>query len=179
MFSFKKREYPSNKATASLAGINTVSCQQQLLPGAVISQVPVGSLTESKVCSDTVSSAARFYHFRPPLDPSCCFQGFSLFLQVAQESCDACDASLVAVDFNKTRTPLPAGDTQHTGCVFCDLIFQDLVELKHATMRHGRGGGARRGGLGRGRGRRGNPKKPKDKMAALAAYFVQHLLLVA
>ncbi|MEQ2253797.1 DNA topoisomerase 3-beta-1, partial [Ilyodon furcidens] len=95
-------------------------------------------------------------------------------VQVAQESCDACDASLVAVDFNKTRTPLPDGETQHTGCVFCDPIFQDVVELKHATMRHSmhRGGGARRGGRGRGRGRRGNPKKPKDKMAALAAYFV-------
>uniref|UniRef100_A0A3Q0REG7 DNA topoisomerase n=1 Tax=Amphilophus citrinellus TaxID=61819 RepID=A0A3Q0REG7_AMPCI len=95
-------------------------------------------------------------------------------VQVAQESCDVCDASLVAVDFNKTRTPLPAGETQHTGCVFCDPVFQDLVELKHATMRHSmhRGGGARRGGRGRGRGRRGNPKKPKDKMAALAAYFV-------
>lgn len=91
-------------------------------------------------------------------------------VQVALESCDACDASLVAVDFNKTRTPLPDGETQHTGCVFCDPVFQDLVELKHATMRY-RGGGARRG-RGRGRGRRGNPKKPKDKMAALAAYFV-------
>ncbi|XP_023129112.1 DNA topoisomerase 3-beta-1 isoform X1 [Amphiprion ocellaris] len=93
---------------------------------------------------------------------------------VAQESCDNCDASLVAVDFNKTRTPLPAGDTQHRGCVFCDPVFQDLVELKHATMRHSihRGGGVRRGGRGRGKGRRGNPKKPKDKMAALAAYFV-------
>ncbi|XP_043967800.1 DNA topoisomerase 3-beta-1 isoform X2 [Gambusia affinis] len=95
-------------------------------------------------------------------------------IQVAQESCDACDASLVAVDFNKTRTPLPDSETQHTGCVFCDPVFQDVVELKHATMRHSmhRGGGARRGGRGRGRGRRGNPKKPKDKMAALAAYFV-------
>ncbi|XP_070402415.1 DNA topoisomerase 3-beta-1 isoform X3 [Nothobranchius furzeri] len=95
-------------------------------------------------------------------------------VQVATESCDACEASLVAVDFNKTRTPLPAGETQHAGCVFCDPVFQDLVELKHATMRHAmhRGGGARRGGRGRGRGRRGNPKKPKDKMAALAAYFV-------
>ena len=90
--------------------------------------------------------------------------------QVAPESCDACEASLVAVDFNKTRSPLPAGETQHTGCVFCDPLFQDLVELKHATMRHPmHRGGARRG---RGRGRRGNPKKPKDKMAALAAYFV-------
>uniref|UniRef100_A0A8B9JZH5 DNA topoisomerase n=1 Tax=Astyanax mexicanus TaxID=7994 RepID=A0A8B9JZH5_ASTMX len=98
-------------------------------------------------------------------------------VQVAQDSCEACEASLVMVDFHKARTPLADGETQHTGCVFCDTLFQDLVELKHATMRHPmhRGGGARRG-RGRGRGRRpggrGNPKKPKDKMAALAAYFV-------
>uniref|UniRef100_A0A8C5EUX9 DNA topoisomerase n=1 Tax=Gouania willdenowi TaxID=441366 RepID=A0A8C5EUX9_GOUWI len=92
-------------------------------------------------------------------------------VQVSQESCESCDAALMLVDFNKTRCPLPAGETQHTGCVFCDPLFQDLVELKHATMRR-RGGGARRGGRGRGRGRRGNPRKPKDKMAALAAYFV-------
>ncbi|TRY93577.1 hypothetical protein DNTS_005181 [Danionella cerebrum] len=98
-------------------------------------------------------------------------------VQVSQDSCDSCDASLVVVDFNKTRSPLPEGETQHTGCVFCDPVFQDLVELKHATMRHPmhRPGGARRG-RGRGRGRRpmgrGNLKKPKDKMAALAAYFV-------
>ncbi|XP_030647243.1 DNA topoisomerase 3-beta-1 [Chanos chanos] len=99
-------------------------------------------------------------------------------VQVSTESCDTCEASLVAVDFNKARSPLPDGETQHTGCVFCSPVFQDLVELKHAAMRHPmhRGGGARRGGRGRGRGRRpggrGNPKKPKDKMAALAAYFV-------
>lgn len=98
-------------------------------------------------------------------------------VQVSQDSCDSCEASLVVVDFNKTRSPLPDGETQHTGCVFCDPVFQDLVELKHATMRHPmhRAGGARRG-RGKGRGRRpmgrGNPKKPKDKMAALAAYFV-------
>ncbi|XP_077457856.1 DNA topoisomerase 3-beta-1 isoform X2 [Stigmatopora argus] len=94
-------------------------------------------------------------------------------VQVAQENCEACDAPLVTVDFNKARTPLPDGETQHTGCVFCDSLFQDLVELKHAAMRHPmhRGGGARRG-RGRGRGRRGPPKRPKDKMAELAAYFV-------
>lgn len=94
----------------------------------------------------------------------------SLF-QIAHESCDTCDASLVAVDFNKTRSQLDAGETQHTGCVFCDPIFQDAVELKHAAMRYPRGVGGRRG-RGRGRGRRIYPKKPKDKMAALAAYFV-------
>ncbi|XP_076846010.1 DNA topoisomerase 3-beta-1 isoform X3 [Brachyhypopomus gauderio] len=100
-------------------------------------------------------------------------------VQVTQDSCESCDASLVMVDFHKAHSPLLDGETQHTGCVFCDAVFQDLVELKHATMRHPmhthRGGGARRG-RGRGRGRRpggrGNPKKPKDKMAVLAAYFV-------
>ncbi|KAK7933693.1 hypothetical protein WMY93_004589 [Mugilogobius chulae] len=57
-------------------------------------------------------------------------------VQVSSDSCDSCDASLVDVDFNKARSPLPHGQTQHTGCVFCDSVFQDLVELKHATMRH-------------------------------------------
>ncbi|XP_064209332.1 DNA topoisomerase 3-beta-1 isoform X1 [Anguilla rostrata] len=98
-------------------------------------------------------------------------------VQVSADSCESCEASLVIVDFNKARSPLPGEETQHTGCVFCDALFQDLVELKHATMRHPmhRGGQARRqGGRGRGRrpGGRANPKKPKDKMAALAAYFV-------
>lgn len=107
-------------------------------------------------------------HTCPVCLNTCCLHGDP---QVAAESCEVCEASLVAVDFHKTRTPLRAGATQHTGCVFCDPVFQDLVELRHATMRHpAHRGGARRGG--RGRGRRGNPKKPKDKMAALAAYFV-------
>lgn len=95
-------------------------------------------------------------------------------VRVSADTCEVCDAALVLVDFNKAKSPLPGDQTQHTGCVFCDTIFQDLVELKHATMRHPmhRGGQGRKQGRGRGRGRRGNPKKPKDKMAALAAYFV-------
>ncbi|XP_069476082.1 DNA topoisomerase 3-beta-1 isoform X2 [Ambystoma mexicanum] len=97
-------------------------------------------------------------------------------VRVSPENCELCDASLVIVDFNKAKSPLPGDETQHTGCVFCDPVFQDLVELKHATMRHPmhRGGQGKRQGRGRGRrpGGRGNPKKPKDRMAALAAYFV-------
>ncbi|KAE8634723.1 hypothetical protein XENTR_v10002414 [Xenopus tropicalis] len=95
-------------------------------------------------------------------------------VRVSAETCDACDAAVVHVDFNKAKCPLPADQTQHAGCVFCDPVFQDLVELKHATMKHPmhKGGQGRRQGRGRGRGRRANPKKPKDKMAALAAYFV-------
>ncbi|XP_062446294.1 DNA topoisomerase 3-beta-1 isoform X2 [Rhea pennata] len=99
-------------------------------------------------------------------------------VRVSPETCDSCDAALVDVDFNKAKSPLPGDETQHSGCVFCDPVFQDLVELKHAAMRHPmhRGGQGKRQGRGRGKGRRPggrlNPKKPKDKMAALAAYFV-------
>ncbi|XP_028904879.1 DNA topoisomerase 3-beta-1 [Ornithorhynchus anatinus] len=98
-------------------------------------------------------------------------------VRVAPEACDACEAALVLVDFNKARSPLPAGRTQHCGCVFCDPVFQDLVELRHAAARHpAHRGPGRRQGQGRGRGRRPgprpNPRRPKDKMAALAAYFV-------
>ncbi|KAL7986823.1 hypothetical protein Chor_013106 [Crotalus horridus] len=99
-------------------------------------------------------------------------------VRVSAETCEACDAALVDVDFNKAKSPLPGGETQHAGCVFCDPVFQDLVELKHAAMKHPmhRGGQGKRQGRGRGKGRRLGgrqpPKKPKDKMAALAAYFV-------
>ncbi|XP_003225161.1 DNA topoisomerase 3-beta-1 [Anolis carolinensis] len=99
-------------------------------------------------------------------------------VRVSAETCEGCDAALVDVDFNKAKSPLPGGETQHSGCVFCDPVFQDLVELKHAAMKHPmhRGGQGKRQGRGRGKGRRPggrpNPRKPKDKMAALAAYFV-------
>ncbi|KAM7145146.1 DNA topoisomerase 3-beta-1 isoform 2-T2 [Macrochelys suwanniensis] len=99
-------------------------------------------------------------------------------VRVSPETCESCDAALVDVDFNKAKSPLPGDETQHSGCVFCDPVFQDLVELKHAATRHPmhRGGQGRRQGRGRGKGRRPggrpNPKRPKDRMAALAAYFV-------
>ncbi|XP_048467523.1 DNA topoisomerase 3-beta-1 isoform X3 [Rhincodon typus] len=99
-------------------------------------------------------------------------------VKVSSETCDVCEAAIVDVDFNKAKSPLPGEATQHSGCVFCDPVFQNLVELQYAKMKHPmhRGGGGRRRGRGRGRGRRppgrNNPKKPKDKMAALAAYFV-------
>ncbi|XP_070131367.1 DNA topoisomerase 3-beta-1 isoform X3 [Equus przewalskii] len=99
-------------------------------------------------------------------------------VRVSADTCSACEAALLDVDFNKAKSPLPGDETQHTGCVFCDPIFQELVELKHAASCHPmhRGGPGRRQGRGRARGRRptGKPsaRRPKDKMSALAAYFV-------
>lgn len=74
------------------------------------------------------------------------------------------------------KTPLEGGETEHSGCAFCDPVFKPLVEKHHAIMKR-RGGASRaagRGGRGRGRGgSRGRGRgKPKDKMSQLAAYFV-------
>nr|XP_014337517.1 PREDICTED: DNA topoisomerase 3-beta-1 [Bos mutus] len=54
-------------------------------------------------------------------------------VRVSAETCAACEAALLDVDFNKAKSPLPGDGTQHTGCVFCDPVFQELVELKHAA----------------------------------------------
>ncbi|XP_038943991.1 DNA topoisomerase 3-beta-1 isoform X2 [Rattus norvegicus] len=99
-------------------------------------------------------------------------------VRVSADTCNTCEAALLDVDFNKAKSPLPGNETQHTGCIFCDTVFQELVELKHAASCHPmhRGGPGRRQGRGRARGRRPpgkpNPRRPKDKMSALAAYFV-------
>uniref|UniRef100_A0A8C8XC07 DNA topoisomerase n=1 Tax=Panthera leo TaxID=9689 RepID=A0A8C8XC07_PANLE len=106
-----------------------------------------------------------------------CFEN-AYRVRVSVDTCSTCEAALLAVDFNKAKSPLPGDETQHTGCVFCDPIFQELVELKHAASCHPmhRGGPGRRQGRGRARGRRPTVKpsarRPKDKMSALAAYFV-------
>ena len=73
------------------------------------------------------------------------------------------------------KSPLEDGETEHTGCTFCDPIFKNLVEKHHAITRLRSAGRGRGGGRGRGRGGRGRGRgrgKPKDKMSQLAAYFV-------
>ncbi|XP_060074052.1 DNA topoisomerase 3-beta-1-like [Ylistrum balloti] len=91
-------------------------------------------------------------------------------VSVSEDTCDDCGSHIVNVDFSKGKTPLADGNTEHSGCVFCDNVFKPMVEKHHAVMKRRGGRGRGRGGRGRGRGRgRG---KPKDKMAALAAYFV-------
>ena len=79
----------------------------------------------------------------------------------------------MAMFVGQTPSPLPGGETERQGCLFCDTTLSSLVEVHHAVSQHpmyrrrGRGRG-RRGGRGKGRGRRA----PKDKMAQLDAYFV-------
>ncbi|XP_059150612.1 DNA topoisomerase 3-beta-1-like isoform X1 [Physella acuta] len=95
-------------------------------------------------------------------------------VSVKEDSCEECGANVVEVAFKEGKSPFPAANTEHSGCVFCDSVFKPLMEKHHAAVmrrnvRVSRGGRGRgRGGRGRGRGR----GKPKDKMAQLAAYFV-------
>lgn len=94
-------------------------------------------------------------------------------VSVTDQECD-CGSSLLNVDFNRTKSPLPGDKTQHQGCIFCDPLLTPLVKMSHAASKHpmyrgGRGRGGRRGrGSRRGKGR----GRPKDKMSQLASYFV-------
>ncbi|XP_065181209.1 DNA topoisomerase 3-beta-1-like [Sycon ciliatum] len=86
--------------------------------------------------------------------------------------CEVCDAKLLSVQFHKDKTPLGDGETKRVACMFCDALLSSLVRWEHAVAKHPmhrRGGGGKRRGGG-GHKRRSN--KPKDKMAALEAYFV-------
>ncbi|XP_078467958.1 DNA topoisomerase 3-beta-1 isoform X1 [Lampetra planeri] len=125
-------------------------------------------------------------------------------------ACESCEAALVEVEYpaapagagnnnnnqqqqqqpaaaatgaKVVRSPLPDGATRHVGCVFCDPVFEPLVQLKHARAQRARRGGGRggpagagpvggRGGRGGGGGGFRGGRKPRDKMAALDAYFV-------
>lgn len=94
-------------------------------------------------------------------------------VSATDQGCE-CGTTLLNVDFNRTKSPLPNDKTQHLGCLFCDPLLAPLVKMSHAASRHpmyrgGRGRGGRRGrGSRRGKGR----GRPKDKMSQLASYFV-------
>lgn len=93
-------------------------------------------------------------------------------VSLADEGCEECGASLLNVDFHKTKSPLERNETQHTGCLFCDPVLVPLVKVDVAKGRKPmfrRGGG---GGKRRGRGGRRGRAKPKDKMAQLDAFFL-------
>ena len=94
-------------------------------------------------------------------------------VSATDQDCE-CGTTLLNVDFNRTKCPLPGDKTQHQGCLFCDPLLVPLVKMSHAASKHpmyrgGRGRGGRRGrGSRRGKGR----GRPKDKMSQLASYFV-------
>ena len=93
-------------------------------------------------------------------------------LTVSDDVCQACSAMQLSVEFHKDKTPLEGGKTSYAACMFCDDVLQGLVQWEHAVAKHPmhrRGGGGGRKGRG---GHRRKAAKPKDKMAALAAYFV-------
>ncbi|KAI8513789.1 DNA topoisomerase 3-beta-1, partial [Branchiostoma belcheri] len=54
----------------------------------------------------------------------------------ASEDCEECGASIIDVDFNKAKSPLEGGETQHSGCIFCDPLLTPLIERHYAATRH-------------------------------------------
>jgi len=59
-----------------------------------------------------------------------------------------------------------------SGCIFCDSVFSDLVQIKQARVALNRKPVSRGQGRGRSRGRGRGRRPPKDKMSQLANYFV-------
>ena len=78
---------------------------------------------------------------------------------VSKKRCDDCGASILNIQFNKNDTPLPNGNTEYAGCIWCDERLKGMLELKtgrnkHVDLVHHRGRGRGRGrGHGRGRGK--------------------------
>lgn len=78
---------------------------------------------------------------------------------VYRERCEECDSSLVRFTFDKMETPLENGETEYVGCIMCDELLNNMLELisgrnKHVSL-------IRHRGRGRGRGRRGRGKGEK------------------
>uniref|UniRef100_S4R9U9 Uncharacterized protein n=1 Tax=Petromyzon marinus TaxID=7757 RepID=S4R9U9_PETMA len=107
----------------------------------------------------------------------------ALRVKVVAAAAASSSSSAAAAGAKVVRSPLPDGATRHVGCVFCDPVFEPLVQLKHARAQRARRGGGRgapagagtvggRGGRGGGGGGFRGGRKPRDKMAALDAYFV-------
>lgn len=100
------------------------------------------------------------------------------------KQCEECQAQLVTVVYKADQTKFKDNAEEKTGCLYCCPDFVPLVEKHRAVTTRpvqissaGRGGGRGRGSITIGTGgssnrggSRGRP--PRDKMAALAAYFV-------
>lgn len=87
-------------------------------------------------------------------------------VSVEDRKCE-CGAQILKVEYKEEKSKLPDGLTEMSGCVFCSIEFAPLVRSHRASMR------AKSGRSYRGRGSaKHKQRKPKDKMAQLAAYFV-------
>lgn len=87
-------------------------------------------------------------------------------VSVDSKTCE-CGAQLLKVEYREEKSKLPEGVTEMTGCVFCSVELSPLVRSHRASLRPKSG----RPHRGKG-GAKHKQKKPKDKMAQLAAYFV-------
>jgi len=90
-----------------------LSCIQENCPGTL--------------CLD-VDSAPKWQ-----IDCNVCMQQLQIFgdkahkVKVSPDFCEDCGAHLLDVTFNKNKSPLDGGETERTGCLACDELFNSLT----------------------------------------------------
>merc|ERR1711933_707039 len=95
-------------------------------------------------------------------DCNVCMQSLHIFgdkahkIKVSPEFCEECGAHLLAVTFNKGKSPLDGGETEKTACIACDPLFNSLCTSGTSKGFHpkrvGKGKGKGKGKKGKGRG---------------------------
>eukprot|EP00929_Paragymnodinium_shiwhaense_P013359 TRINITY_DN121220_c0_g1_i1.p1 TRINITY_DN121220_c0_g1~~TRINITY_DN121220_c0_g1_i1.p1 ORF type:complete len:858 (+),score=186.81 TRINITY_DN121220_c0_g1_i1:105-2678(+) len=87
-------------------------------------------------------------------------------IKVSPDHCEECGAHLLAVTFNKTKSPLDGGETEKTACIACDELFNSLCSSATSKNFVRRGGGGGSKGKGKGKGKKGRGRgKTADELA--------------
>lgn len=77
-------------------------------------------------------------------------------MEISEDNCETCDATLLNINYHKDKSPLENGETNCTSCLFCDKILKASIETYLKTgnkrlptsgfNRPRRGGHSRSGG---------------------------------
>jgi len=61
-----------------------------------------------------------------------CFKDCDKF-EILKNGCENCNSSLVRVNYPVKDSPFPMSANQHTGCLFCDEVYKEIVEYPEAS----------------------------------------------
>jgi len=96
------------------------------------------------------------------IDCNICMQQLQIFgdkahkIKVSPDYCEECGSKMLTVIFNKTKSPLPDGETEKTACLACDELFNSLTTSgtskgffrRNPGKGKGKGKGGKKGGKG-------------------------------
>jgi len=98
------------------------------------------------------------------VDCNVCMQSLHIFgdkahkIKVSPDYCEECGAHLLAVTFNKGKSPLDGGETEKTACIACDPLFNSLCTSGTSKGFHPKKFGKGKGKKGKGKGKKGKAK---------------------